>query len=229
MSNNEKDKNTLQKEVQANFSTASWEAYGEIRDSYSIVLHGKYDSLREEICKCITFKCFQASITLTNHLLELFLKDSLIFKECGTAKLDKPEMFEIYGRAVEMFDNLELSGTIDRARTADIITRDEKKKLHKFRDKFRNAYSHAEKKKIFNSLPPVNFVMGSFNSPTLSEVKSVPASNFFVGHGPMQAAMASNDAIPYFLYVDGILCREETKRHPEILEKPELHKRHFNL
>jgi hypothetical protein len=223
------DKDTLQKEIQANFSIASWEAYREIRDSYLIVLHGKYDSLRDEICKCITFKCFQASITLTNHLLELLLKDSLIFKDCGFAKLDSPEKLDIYGRAVDKFDNLELSVTINRARTADIITRDEKKKLHEFREKFRNAYSHAQKKKIFNDQPRVNFVMANFDSPTISEVKSVPASDFFLAHGEMQAAMASNDAIPYFLYVDRILCREEVKRHPDILEKPELYKRHFNL
>lgn len=223
------DKNTLQKEIQANFSNASWEAYAQIRDSYLVVLHGKYDSLRDEIFKCITFKCFQASITLTNHLLELFLKDSLMFNECGTAKLDNPQMFEIYGKAVEKFDSLDLNETINRARTADIITRDEKKKLHEFREKFRNAYSHAEKKKLFDGKDPVKFVTGKFDGSPPSQVNTVPASHFFVAQGQMQEAIASNDAIPYFLYVDGILCREEMKRHPEILQRPELYKRHFNF
>lgn len=223
------DKNTLQNEIQANFSSASWEAYAKIRDSYLIVLHSKYDSLRDEICKCITFKCFQASITLTNHLLELFLKDSLIFNECGTAKVDNPQVFDIYGQAVEKFDGLDLNDTINRARTADIITRDEKKKLHEFRERLRNAYSHAEKKKLFSGKDPVNFVTGKFDGSAPSPVKTVPASDFFLAHGLMQEAMASNDAIPYFLYVDEILVREEKKRHPEILERPELYKRHFNL
>lgn len=222
------DNNELINEVQANFSTASLDAYRKIRDSYLTVLHSNYDKIRDEICKCITFECYQASITLTNHLLEMWLKDSLIFNECGSSKLDSPEMFEVYNKAVDKFDGLDLSDTINRARTADVITREEKEQLRKFRVKFRNAYGHAEKKKLFADQKPVNYIVGKLDG-TPGTPGAVSASGFFVAHGLMQAEMAANDAIPYFLYVDEILVREEIKRHPEIKEKPELFKRHFNF
>lgn len=223
------DKETLQKEIQDKFSVASLENYKLVRESYFLVLHSKYDIIRDEIFTCITFRCFQAAITLTNHLLELLLKDCLIFKECGFTKVDSPQKFETYGIALEKFDKLVLFQTIEDAKAADIINEDEQTKLHEFRKKFRNAYGHAQKTKIFEGQDPVNFGIGKLTDNEPLQMGTVPASSFFIGHAYMQASMASEDAIPYFLYVDGILCREEIKRHPEIIEHPDVYKRKFNF
>jgi len=41
----------------------------------------EFDPLRDEICKCLICDLCQAAITLTNHLLENFLKTMLIYHE----------------------------------------------------------------------------------------------------------------------------------------------------
>ncbi len=219
--------NVIEQELQSNFSTVFPKAYEEIRESYLLEMHGKYDYLREEICKSIVFGLFQASITLTNHLLEVMLKDFLMFNYCGTLNLTSSTLIK-FEEAVDKFDHLDLEETINRSCTATIISKDEKKQLKNYKNNYRNAYGHAEKKKLFgdDSIKLANF---SFDNSTPIETFTVEASTFYIMHGEMQKDKALKEAIPYFLYVDTILCREEIKRHPEIKSRPELYKRHFNL
>lgn len=217
----------LKQELQSNFSTVFPKAYEEIRESYLLEMHGKFDHLREEISKCIVFGLFQASITLTNHLLEVMLKDFLIFNYCGTSNLTSSNVVK-FREAINKFDNLDLDDTINRSCTAAIITKDEKKQLKDYKDIYRNAYGHAEKKRLFgnDSIKLANF---SFDNSTLIEAFTVEASTFYIMHGEMQKDKAQKEAIPYFLYVDTILCREEIKLHPEVKSRPELYKRQFNF
>ncbi|GAA4929984.1 hypothetical protein [Mucilaginibacter defluvii] len=223
------DVKQLQAEVQANFSNASWEAYEKIRDSYLVVLHGNYDHIRDEIMKCITFQLFQASITLTNHLLELLLKDCLIINDLGTSKLNDPTVFSKYETAAKKYDSLMLNQTINEAKDRGIINLDEYNKLKDFKNKFRNAYSHGEKAKIFKGSNPVNFGFGKLDGSQPLQTGTVEPQYFFVAHGEMQAAIASQNAIEYFKDVDKLVIQIEKRHHPEIEIYPEAYKRHFNL
>lgn len=218
----------IKQELQANFSTVFPKAYLEIRDSYLLDMNGKYDQLREEICKCITFGLFQASITLTNHLLEVMLKDALMFNYCGVTQVSGINMLNMFKESIEKFDRLDLSETINRSCTAGLITKKEKAQLHIYREEFRNGYGHAEKKKIFGE-DPINIAYGTIDGSKPTELGTISASAFFLMHGHMQKEKAASDAIPYFIYVDDILVRQEKNRHPEINVRPELYNRRFNI
>ena len=51
------------------------------------------DSLRNEICYCLIIGINQASIALTNHLMEKFLLHSLIYKEFLDNKCRRKQVF----------------------------------------------------------------------------------------------------------------------------------------
>ena len=189
--------------------------YLSIRDAY----HNTYewselDPLRHEICICIMLGLCQAAITLTNHLLESLLKYSLIILH-GRKKKQKEE--EIKGRAVtsivekykeviERYGNANLDTTINCACTAGLISKEQKKILHDFREKFRNAYSHSDKIKTFGkNTIPVSCVRLE-NEKFVQDEKSEPEiSKLLIGQGLYQAMTAQNDAPKYFLYIDNLV------------------------
>lgn len=191
--------------------------YLSIREAY----HKHYewpelDPLRHEICICVMFGLCQAAITLTNHLLESLLKYALIITH-GKNKKQKEE--EIKGRlitsfigkyeeGIQIYGDANLDKTINRACTLGLITKDQKKILHQFRDRFRNAYSHSDKKKIFGkSSMPVAGVRLEENEFVTDEEGEPEIAKLLIGQGLVQAMMAQNDAPQYFLYIDS-LARE---------------------
>ena len=80
--------------------------------------------------------------------------------------------------------------------------------LHQFRDRFRNAYSHSDKKKTFGkSSMPVSGIRLE-NDKFVEDEKGEPEiAKLLIGQGLVQAMMAQNDAPEYFLYIDK-LARE---------------------
>lgn len=186
--------------------------YPSIRDAYRNHYDWpELDPLRHEICICITFGLCQAAITLTNHLLETLLKYALIIQH-GKNKEQKEEetkgriitsFIEKYKEGVQLYGDANLDKTINRACTVGLITKDQKNQLHQFRDRFRNAYSHSDKKKTFGkSTVPVAGVRLE-NEKFIPDEKSEPEiANLLVGQGLIQAMMAQNDAPEYFLYID---------------------------
>ncbi|MES2268794.1 MAG: hypothetical protein V4520_18665 [Bacteroidota bacterium] len=222
-------KDELLQEVQASFCKASPEAYSEIRESYLLKLNGSYDFIRDEICHCITFNLFQASITLTNHLLELLMKNSLTIKDIGSAKITSlAEVNSKQAPSIKKYDSMTLEKTIDESFTQNIITDKERDRLHLYRKTLRNAYGHAEKGKLFKG-DTFNGGMFKFDGSSTGELATVKTKDFLVIQPHAQRAKASHDAIPYFKYVDAILVRLEKQHHPEIDEQPELYKRQFNF
>lgn len=173
------------------------------------------DPLRHEICLCLTFGCHQASITLTNHLLESLLKYALI---TITAADDENEnsangraisyLKEKYREPQEKFGNASLHSNINSARKYGLITKDQKADLHSFREQFRNAYSHADKEKTFGDTKiPVESVHlnmddGIFEFGEKGEPK---VADFIVAHGIVQAIIAEREACSYFLYIDSLV------------------------
>jgi len=191
--------------------------YLSIRDAY----HKDYDwpeldPLRHEICICIMFGLCQAAITLTNHLLESLLKFALIILHGKNKKQKEEEIkgrvissfIEKYEEGIRLYGDANLDKTINRACTVGLITKEQKNHLHHFRERFRNAYSHSDKKKIFGkSTVPVAGVRLE-NEKFVSDENSEPEiSKLLVGQGLIQAMMAQNDAPEYFLYIDR-LARE---------------------
>ena len=191
--------------------------YLSIREAY----HKHYDwpeldPLRHEICICIMFGLCQAAITLTNHLLESLLKYALIITHGKNKKQIEDEIkgriitsfIEKYEEGILIYGDANLDKTINRACTVGLITKDQKKMLHQFRDRFRNAYSHSDKKKTFGkSSMPVSGIRLE-NDKFVEDEKGEPEiAKLLIGQGLVQAMMAQNDAPEYFLYIDK-LARE---------------------
>lgn len=189
--------------------------YFTIRNAY----HNHYewpelDPLRHEICICIMFGLCQAAITLTNHLLESLLKYALIILHGKNKKQKEEEIkgrlitsfIEKYKEGIQLYGGANLDKTINRACTVGLITKDQKNLLHQFRDRFRNAYSHSDKKRTFGkSTMPVAGVRLE-NERFVADEKSEPEiANLLVGQGLVQAMMAQNDAPKYFLYIDKLV------------------------
>ena len=189
--------------------------YPSIRKSY----HNHYgwpelDTLRDEICICITFGLSQAAITLTNHLLENLLKLALIIK-CGNKIKQSEEdiegrvitaLIEKYKDCIEKYNGKSLSTTINLARKEGLISKEQKKQLHQFREIFRNAYSHADKIKTFGkSTMPVTGLKLVDNKIVTDEVHEPEIAFFLVGQGIFQFEMTQRTAAPYFLYIDSLV------------------------
>lgn len=218
------DKDKIKSEIleMINDNPVMTASYLKIRENYLLRLHCQYDPIRIEICKCITHGLFQASITLTNHYLEKFMKTSLIYHSAGFKTIDENTFSQLEPH-IDKFDSLDLEDTINRACTAGIISKAEKSALKKFKETFRNAYSHAEAKKLFKDIGPINLVMGSFNGGLdVRPLNNVKPYSILPFHGHMQQQAAQRDAIPYFKAVDKIVCRTEMERYPEAFkETPE--------
>ncbi len=114
------------------------------------------DPLRHEIALCIMFGFHQAAITLTNHLIEWFIKLMLIYRdsiEKSKTKDDSKsniENLELYfSDGIQSYMNKDMSSTISKAKTLGILTKDQWKQLDTIREDFRNAFGHADSSKIF--------------------------------------------------------------------------------
>lgn len=171
------------------------------------------DFLRIEVCKCIVFDLPQAAITLTNHLLETAIKNSLVAaemkKDSPSATKPAEALYEVYGEATEANMPLELGDAINKARRLGLISKKQQKQLHRIRDGLRNPYSHANKAKLLRGvsvpLRKVSLVEGE--NPTLEEGEAfdVDAAKVPFLHGLLQKKHAEANAIPYFLAIDRVI------------------------
>ena len=174
----------------------------------------EFDPLRDEISKCLICDLCQAAITLTNHLLENFLKTMLIYHETISNKNQDTDddLFSMFKPNVDEYDARNLSQTLGQAKRKGLITKDQWKILDDYRDNFRNAYSHAEKKKIFKDITiGTNIVKledGQFNT---SESIQTPLIEVLFGQGIAQTLLSKGIAFDYFISVDNII-RDVLKR-----------------
>lgn len=191
--------------------------YSKIRNAY----HQEYgwpefDPLRYEITLCLLCGLNQAAITLTNHLLEGLLKYALIYHH---SLLNEKKNSAVEGRAVDALEEFTAEGVrlyganvlgknINIACSQGLLTRPEKKQLHEFREAFRNAYGHADKKKTFGEAAVPIQAMGVKKGLILGDQSKVQGiASFPTIQGLVQAMQAERHAFPYFSYVD-ILARE---------------------
>ncbi len=170
------------------------------------------DTWRHEVCLCLLFGMYQAAITATNHLLESFLKYSLRLHYIISAPNSDVEHFpeedmKKSREAMEKVDNLNLATTINRACRLGIISKDDKKKLEHLKSPFRDAYSHASKRKLLGDAP-VKMIPCTITDGGEFNVK--PPVEVPVGNNPVTAWFAQLEhakamAIPYFRYLDELI------------------------
>lgn len=193
-----------------------------------------FDPIRHEICMDILFGLYQSAITLTNHLMETFLKLSLIYKEFldehenkneKESKIDVDNLPSMLANELRPFNDKyngkDLSFTINRACKIGLISKEEKKQLHEFRERFRNPYGHADRKKQHGesstgvqgaTIEGDELKFGVENEMKLFEML------FFQGIAQWHHAEAYS--LPYFSYLDQIIRRTLLKIFPDINKHP---------
>ncbi|RYY51479.1 MAG: hypothetical protein EOO06_00305 [Chitinophagaceae bacterium] len=126
--------------------------------------------LTDEIRDCLICHYYQAAMTLTNHLLEKVLKLGLIYLEVGTSPVKElVGLSDKYKPALKKYDGAVMFETITWCYEKGLISEDRKNVLMKYKDLFRNPFSHAQSKKIFKDLSG-NFAMFSFNDPNINPI-----------------------------------------------------------
>lgn len=188
--------------------------YPQVREAYQNTYDWpEIDPIRHEISLCLMFGLNQAAITLTNHLLENLLKTTLIayyskdkFPKDSKDKVD--DLVEMTREAREKYGDMALGDCINNVRKAGLIDKKQQNFLHEIRDAFRNAFSHADKEKIFQGGTVPIQVMSIEDDGISAEVKKVvKLSDLVIGQGIIQAMQAEREAPWYFKNIDS-LARE---------------------
>lgn len=183
--------------------------YPAVRDAYQNHYGWpNIDTLRHEISLCIMLGLFQASIMLTNHFMESLLKNALIAKESEGKTPDDADvkgqiidsLVDHFAEAIEKYDNADLGDNIIRACTLGLITKKQKNDLHAFREQFRNAYSHSDKRKTFGDLTvPMQGVRLEDDKLQLDQKSEPLVAALPIGQSIIQAMQAEDHAPDFFL------------------------------
>lgn len=173
------------------------------------------DSVRSEVCKCLICGFYQAAITLTNHLLESVLKKALIIDESAKNKAEQCDITNVFDDATKKYANKNLDFTINQACRKGLINKEEKNILHGFREQYRNAFSHADPQKTFSgiSIPATIFTTKDLDNSeeffkkafTNKPNVTLSAENNVIIQGLVQRIKAEQEAVHYFLAIDGII------------------------
>jgi hypothetical protein len=166
------------------------------------------DPLRNEISSCIICGHSQAAITLTNHLLENALKTFLIYSDVLVLYANESiSFYDKIRKGIEKYDHLKLNITIDKAFEKGILELQEKDQLHIYRDDFRNAFSHATKKKMYKDdtfeITEIEVIEGEIKS--IDKIEDMV--NLLPWQGIFQAVYSENKCLEYFQYVDRMIRR----------------------
>lgn len=176
------------------------ENYEKIKPLLDNEYSSQFEFLKEEICFCLICGLNQASITLTNHFFENFFKTMVQLKEVKDNE-DKIPLDDKYTKAIEDYDNKNLEQIINKACSLSLITKEEKKILIELKNKYRNPYSHSEKRKIFGEEKLSGFSIGSDGF----EVKEFKISDHLGVQNLIQACKAKNEAFDYFCKLNKIV------------------------
>lgn len=174
--------------------------------------------LKHEICLCLLLQLNQAAITLSNHLIESFLKYALIYHDanCSQDNENLPnKLKETFKEPNKKYGSMKMYDTIEAAFKMNLIDDAYRTQLHKIRNDFRNAYSHAEQNKIHkdSSIPLVG---GKFVEGELILEKAV---NSFVRDIPViqsicQSYHAEATSLPYFEFIMVLIDKTRPKIFP---------------
>ena len=188
-------------------------AYKKIRNAYLNPYDwSEIDILRHEACYCIAFSLNQAAITITNHMLESFLKYSITYKEANNNEKFKnlknlSELTEYFSAIMTKYNSQNLIFTINMAHSLGIINHAQKIKLHEYRNSMRNAYSHADQKKMYND-QEISVQLLTVNTEEGIKIKDKSNEQIFnmpFVHSISQMYHAENYSIEYFIYLDSVI------------------------
>lgn len=178
------------------------------------------ETLRAETCYCIIHGQWQAAVCLTNVLLEIFLKLMLIYSNQEIPQDDAPPLSRLLNSlsaATEKYMGKDLNDTINMACKQGLISKEAKKSLHVCRERLRNAFFHADIKKMFgDTTTPVT---GADFAKLEIEQEEIPISALPLLFGEALWQNAQANAIPYFKEVDGLIRETLPKVFPGIDEE----------
>jgi hypothetical protein len=168
----------------------------------------EYETIHQEICRCLLLDLNHASITLTNHLLEKHLKNLLIKdyikseKANGSTKDDD----EISAKACKNFGGLMLYKTIESCFQKGLISEVDRAYLDQYREVFRNGFSHADMNKIAGNTTKTLFKF-KFDDPSFFEKKEYVVAQTPMLFGIETASVADSNALRYYKHIHVIIKR----------------------
>ena len=162
------------------------------------------NSLRDEICRCIFCGLPQASLTLTNTLLELAMRVSIAYAKVAGVIIDENLLDSLGGKKKtgKKHSKNTLSNNINILFAMGLITEEQKELLHEYRKEYRNNFAHARLERIEKetmSFECINIPKKSYMqiSKNLLELPML--------YGLSLQMSAENTYIDYFLCVDNII------------------------
>lgn len=176
-------------------------------------------TIKNQILLCITFGLYMAAMTLTNHLLEKFLKSMLSYNDAlkekerikYDVKFSLPNQFE---RSRLKFDSENLDKNIEAAFTENLIDERQRKILKDMKDNFRNAYSHDDRKKMYRNAStvieetrdPESFLKGEKQPSKEFNLFGLPLFEFlFINH------FSEMNCVPYIKSLHEIILSVQSK------------------
>lgn len=163
-----------------------------------------------EIVRCLIIEANTATITLTNFMLERLLKLALIEDEMLLKPLTHPWQ-DCWDRMYPYFD-LNMNKTISQSASKRLISGKQKKQLEKYKEIFRNGFSHAATDLIFKNYPET-FTTKNFDDITYTHnLKKDPRYQLM-----FLQKIAKENAHLYFKYVFELIeCIEQNlqKKYP---------------
>lgn len=191
-----------------------------IKDRTRILIFIKYGKLNvlnelksiiSEICDCLIMDTSQAAITLTNHLFENSIKQTLIIWDSQGRRLgDLGQIDETFKNEVEAYDDKDIEPNINKCKSKGLITKNEAKRLIELKNMYRNSFSHASYSKLFKGASTVLY-SGSSKNPTevKEETAMIPKVPFL--YLSAQEQFAQENALNYFLEVYGFIDKMDRK------------------
>ena len=184
-----------------------------------------------EICECLICKCNQAAITLTNHLFENTLKQTLIIWDSQGRSFSNNQLIEdTFKEEVEKYDDNNIEPNINLCRNKGIITKEEASQLKMLKNKFRDPMSHASYTKLFTNAQMPIWRTSLGNPKSLKEeivnISMVPIFATFA-----QVEFAKINAERYFLEIYAMVNNLDKKLlylYPETKEFVENQRRNNN-
>jgi hypothetical protein len=221
---NEETKNLFIKEINELLESRHkdiFKNYPLIRDAYKNGYDGdtEMNPLRYEITICIIFGLYQAAITLTNHMIEKYLKIALIYKNANfeaDGKTTVEKLSNATARSTAIYNANDMDKNINAACTQGIITKKDKKELNYIRNSLRNAYSHADAFKIHGNMSiPATGAKLTDKGFELEDEDVAKIALLPMLQGIAQAKHAEANALPYFQFVDSLIRRTRPNIFPK--------------
>ena len=177
------------------------------------VLFSELNAKIFEICKCIMCNSYNASITLTNHVLERLLKLALIANETGIEPVDANLWNDHFEQPHKNYTDKTLGNTIELCKKHDLISQQEKDYLFdKVREQIRNGFSHSDSDKIlveneeFTTMFKVSLTNLNDITPVKMNLKNIP-----ILQSIQMEDFAKENAIKYFDFVFTLISNIENK------------------